>query len=573
MTPPRDRSGVKGACPLKRRSRHSCEGRNRFLSALTFGLLALALPLAACKQEKPPTDYTTAPGPIVKGDRLNLALLGDASVLVPFLAGDNASSEIGGFVFNALLTYDAELNLKGELAESWAISNGGRTITFTLRPGVTFSDGKPLTSADVLATFKAITNPETQTAYAGDYLMVQKAEAPDSRTFRVTYDKPFVPALSSWAGLTILPKHILDKTPNVNETSLKSQPIGSGPYVLARWRRGQDVLLTANPTSFQNPPIGQYYYRIIPDDSTQFMELRAGNLDIAGLKPLAYNRLTDAAWFTNNYRKIRYLSNSYVYLGFNLKNPMFADKRVRQALSYAIDREGLINAVLFGQGLPLAGVFKPGTWAYNETLQPYPYNPAKAKELLAQAGWADTNGDGWLDKDGKPFRFSTVTNQGNDARLKSAQVMQKFFRDIGIDMQILVQEWSTFVGTTVKQRKFETILLGWNLSAEPDPYDIWHSSKTKPDEFNVVGFNNKRADELMDLARLEFNQTKRKAYLDEFQTILHEEQPYLWLYAPYTLLAVHKRIQGVTPAPAGIGYNQPEWGIPAAWHLRPTLQP
>ena len=544
-----------------------------FYAALLLALLALA----ACKPSAPAphADYSRIPSPTVldSGDRIDQAMLGDASNLVPFLSGDSASGEISSYLYNALLSYDANLNLRGELAEKWTIGDGGKSITFTLKPGLRFSDGSPLTSADVLATFRAITDPDTKTAYAGDYLLVTAAEAPDSRTFVVHYAEPFVPALSSWAGLSILPAREIAKTKSINDTALKEHPVGSGPYMLAKWRRGQDILLTANPHSFQHPTIAQYHYRIIPDDDTQFMELKAGNLDLAGLKPLAYNRLTDKPWFTSSYIKLRYLSNGYTYMGFNLKNPLFADKRVRQALSYAIDRQGLINAVLFGQGLPLEGVFKPGTWAYNGKLAPFPYTPEKARQLLAEAGWRDTDGDGILDKNGTPFRFAVTTNQGNDARLKSAQVMQKFFRDVGVQMDIRVQEWSTFVGTTIRNRDFEAILLGWSLSAEPDPYDIWHSSKTKPDEFNIIGFSNPEADKLMDLARHEFNQPRRKEYLDRFQEILHDEQPYLWLYAPYSLLAVHKRVVGIAPAPAGIGYNQPDWYVPAAWHLRPTLQP
>lgn len=545
-----------------------------------FALVITGLALAACKPSAPPAhaDYSTLPPPPAAadaGDRLNLALLGDATGLLPFLAGEASASELAGHIYNSLLAYDKDLNLVCEVCVKYDISDDGKTILFTLKPNITFSDGSPLTSADVLATYRAITHPATRTPYAGDYLLVSHASAPTPLTFRVSYAQPFVPALASWAGLTILPKKVLDETPDtVNDTPLKTTPLGSGAYQLLRWRRGQDVLLAASPHSWQNPKIRQYYYRIIPDEATQFMELKAGNLDIASLKPLAYNRQTDALWFTANYRKLRYLSNGYTYMGFNLARPMFADTHVRQALSHAIDRQGIINAVLFGQGLPMAGVFKPGTWAYNEKLTPYPYNPSKARNLLDAAGWRDTDGDGIRDKNGQPFRFTVVTNQGNEARQKTAEIMQSFFRDIGVQMDIRVQEWSTFVSRTINQRDFDAILLGWSLSAEPDPYDIWHSSKTKPEEFNIVGFANPRADSLMEKARYEFNQAKRKQYLDEFQAILHEEQPYLWLYAPYSLLAVHKRIAGISPTEAaGIGYNQPEWYVPAGWHLRPALQP
>lgn len=545
-----------------------------------LGLLLIAVSLAACKpsseapQNQP--DYTTLPlhTTPTKGDVLTAALGADPTGLVAFLAGESAASTITSDIYQSLLTYDENLSLKGELAEKWQVSNGGRTLTFTLRPNLTFSDGSPLTSADVLATFNTIINPKTRTPYAGDYLLVQKAEAPDARTFRVTYAEAFAPALSSWAGLNILPKKEIDKTgDDFNKTALKEKPLGSGPYQLTRWRRGQDILLSANPKAFNTPYIQQLYYRILPDSASQWLELKAGNLDMADLTPLQFSRLTDAPWFTSRYNKLSWLSNAYTFLGFNLKNPLFQNKQVRHALSYAVDRQGIINAVLFGQGQPIAGVFKPGTWAYNPHIQAWPYNPAKAKTLLAEQGWKPDASGLLRNAKGEPFAFTVTTNQGNEVRIKAAQIIQKQLADIGITMHIRVQEWSSFITNTVKQRNFDAILLGWSLAIEPDPYDIWHSSKTKPDEFNIIAYNNPEADQLMEQARHEFNQPKRQALLWRFQEVLADDQPYLWLYAPNALLAVHKRIQGIRPTPAGIGFNQPEWYVPQPWQLRPTLQP
>jgi len=538
----------------------------------TLLLLALAAALGACREEKPLPDYTLPPGPPAAGDRLNLALLGNPPNLVPFLAGEANASTIAGNLYHALLTYDANLNLVPQLAQKVQASGDGKTLTFTLRPGLTFSDGTPLTSADVSATFHAITNPATQTPYADDYLRVARFETPTPRTVRVTYAHPFAPALSSWAGLPVMPARVIAQTANFNQTSLKTQPLGSGPYTLARWRPGQDFLLTANPASFEKAPISQLYYRILPDQSTQWLELKAGNLDLADLTPLAYTRLVGAPWFQRQYTTYRYLGSAYTYVGFNLNDPLFADRRVRQALSYAVDRQGLINAVLFGQGEPLASIFKPGTWAYNTALQPYPFNPARARALLAAAGWRPGAG-GILRKNGRPFRFTLTTNQGNEARLKTAQILQKFFADVGVDMQIRVQEWSTFLTNTIRQRQFQAVLLGWTLPAEPDPYDVWHSSKTKPEEFNIIGFANAEADRAILASRQTLDQAERKKHLDRLQAILAEEQPYLWLYAPYALVAVHRRVVGVAPAPAGIGYNSVGWYVPQAWQLRPALTP
>ena len=542
-------------------------------------VLAFLCLLTACKPTPThQTDYSTPPtvGDSVRpevGDVFNSATIGNPPNLVPYLAGDQTASAIASSIYHALLTYDAKLNLIPQLAESYTVAPDNLHITFKLKPGLTFSDGSPLTSADVSATFHAIINPDTKTPYADDYLRVAKFETPDPLTVRITYAEPFAPALSSWAGLLVMPAKVIAQTKSFNDTSLKDTPLGSGPYQLTRWRRGQDFLLNINPKSFEKPYLAQLYTRILPDQSTQWLELKAGNLDETSLTPLAYTRLTDADWFKNNYSTYRYLGSAYTYMGFNLKDPVFADKRVRQALSYAVDRQGLINAALFGQGEPLASIFKPGTWAYNTKLTPYAYNPQKALQLFAEAGW--TKGpDGLLhNAKGDTFHFTLSTNQGNETRLKTAQILQKFFADVGVVMDIRVQEWSTFLTNTINPRNFQTVLMGWSLPVEPDPYDVWHSTKTKPSEFNLVSFNNKEADAAIVASRRTFVQSERKVNLDRLQEILADEQPYLWLYAPYALEAVHKRVQGIKPAPAGIGYNSVKWYVPKVWQLRPTLVP
>ncbi len=291
-----------------------------------------------------------------------------------------------------------------------------------------------------------------------------------------------------------------------------------------------------------------------------------------GLKPLQFTRLTGTARFKKTFNKYKYLSNGYTYMGFNLNNNLFSDKQVRQALSYAVNRQEIVDGVLYGQGLPLACPFKPGTWAYNNTIAPYPYDIQKSKQLLKNAGWVDSDGNGILDKDGQEFEFTVVTNQGNDLRKMTAELMQQAFKEVGVKMNINVQEWSTFIENTINKRQFDAFILGWSLSPEPDPYDIFHSSKTGEKEFNIVGFNNEEADKMMDKARGTFDQVERKKYLDRFQEILHDEQPYLFLYAPYSLIAVHKRIQNIEEAPAGISHNFIDWYIPQELQTRNVMQ-
>ena len=526
--------------------------------------------LAACGESVSTANYEETGTP-AKGDMIVEAAIGDATNFIPFIAADSASHKISGFIYEGLLKYDKNLNLTGNLAQSWQISEDGLSITFKLKKGITFSDGTPFTAHDVLATFKAITNPETPTPYAGDYTQVETAEVLDDHTFKVTYPEPFAPALSSWT-LSILPKHLLEAAP-LAENSLKESPVGTGPYTLHTWQRGQHAVLKANPNYRKGEAnISARRIRQIPDVDTQFLELQAGNLDMMGLKPLQFTRGTNNKKFTNNFSKYKYLGSGYTYMGYNLKNPLFENANVRTALSYAVNREEIVNGVLLGQGLPLANPFKPGTWAFNENIKPHAYNPKKAKKMLSEAGWEDTDADGILDKtingEKQNFSFTVVTNQGNQLRQLTAELIQKSLAEVGIEMNIRIQEWSTFIENTIHKKDFDAFILGWSLTPEPDPYDIFHSSKQGEREFNIVGFENAEADEMMEKARRTFDQSERKEYLDRFQEIIHAEQPYMFLYAPYSLVTVHKRIKNIEEAPAGIGHNQEEWFVPKQQQLR-----
>ena len=496
------------------------------------------------------------------GDILVEGSIGDASNLIPLLASDSTSHEIAGLVFNGLIKYDKDVHIVGDLAESWEISRDGLVITFHLRKGVRWHDGKPFTAHDVLYTYQVTVDPKTPTAYAGDFLKVKKAEVLDDHTFRATYDRPFAPALMSWS-VGILPRHLLEGR-DITTSPLGRHPIGTGPYRFKEWVAGQKIVLVSNPDYFEGRPyIDGYILRIIPDTATMFLELRANGIDRMGLTPLQFTRQTENNLFRENYRKYRYLSFAYTYMGYNLKNPLFADKRVRQALAHAVNREEIIDGVLLGLGKPANGPYKPGTWAHNPSVRTYPHDPEKAKALLAEAGWRRTDG-GFLEKDGKPFEFEIITNQGNEIRAKCAEIIQRRLAEIGIRVKIRVIEWAAFVNDFINKRKFDATILGWTIPMEPDLYDVWHSSKTGPQELNFVSFRNDEVDALIVRARETFDQPLRKQCYYRIQEILAEEQPYLFLYVPDALPILHARFRGVEVAPLGIGWNFIRWYVPKA---------
>ncbi len=494
------------------------------------------------------------------GDTIVEGSIGEPSNLIPILASDSASFDIAALVYNGLVKYDKDLNLTGNLAQSWDISPDGLTITFRLRRGVKWHDGADFTSRDVLYTYRVIIDPKTPTAYAEDFKQVKKVEAPDPYTFRATYAKPFAPALASW-GTAMLPAHLLEGK-DITRSPLSRKPIGTGPYRFKEWIPGQKVVLESFHDYFEGRPyIDRYVYRIIPDTSTMYMELKAGGLDLMSLTPIQYQRQTDTPEFLSRFNKYRYAASSYVYLGYNLGNPLFGDKRARQAITSAISKQEIIQGALLGMGQPAHGPYKPGTWAYNAGVKDLGYNPEKARTLLAKAGWKPGS-DGILVKDGRPFRFTVLTNQGNEQRLKTAQIIQQRLRAVGIDVRIRVLEWSSFITHFIDKRNFEAVILAWTITPDPDIFDVWHSSKTGPKELNFIGFRNAEVDRLLDEGRRTFDREKRKHCYYRIQDILAEEQPYTFLFVPDALPVVSARFRGIQPAPAGISYNFIHWYAP-----------
>lgn len=548
------------------------------LHSQAFKLIAaigLVFSLASCGNHQSTSTQVNfdAPSTAVQGGTLIEANTGEPSSLIYMVAGESASAAITSNIFNKLLKYNQNLDLEGELAESWQISNNQKTITFKLKPNLKWADNTPLTSADVLFTWHAAIDEKTASPYASDFQLVKTAEAPDPLTFKVTYNQAYAPALDSWAGLQILPEHLL-KGQDLHTTAFARKPVGSHYYQLDQWNNGENLKLSRNPNAVLGQAnIANLVTRIIPDNSAQFLELMADNIDIMALDPIKYSRIIPSRPdLQNKLALYKELGNSYTYMGFNLKHAPFNDKRVRLAINYAIDKQEIIDGVYLGLGINIASPYKPGTRWSNPALQPYPFDPNKAKALLAEAGFKDSDGDGILERDGKPFSFEILTNQ-NKEREKSAVLIQRRLRAVGIDVQIRAIEWASFISRFIKTGDFDAVVLGWGLGLDPDQFSIWHSSQQAPGQFNFIGYNNPKIDALLDQGRTELNMDKRMKIYHEFSRILLEDSPIVYLSAGYGLSAVHKRIKGIANPipPAGVGYDSQRWYIPET--MRRGYQP
>ncbi|WFS63920.1 peptide-binding protein [Pseudodesulfovibrio thermohalotolerans] len=515
-----------------------------------------------------PVNPAEIPSVPESGGTLVEPMLGEPSNLISILATDSASHTLAGQIYVSLLKYDKDINLVPYAAESYEVLDGGKRLRFKLREDIHWTDGVQLTADDVEFTYRLTIDPKTPTAYAGNFKLVKEFRKTGKFSFEVTYEQPFAKALVSWAT-NILPKHVLEGE-NLLDTKYSRQPVGAGPYMLKEWTAGSQIVLEANPTFFEGKPyIDRLVYRVIPDMGTQFLELKAGNLDTMGLDSLQYLYQTSGPGWDGSFRKFSFLSFGYTFLGFNFKHPFFQDVRVRRAIDYAIDRRELIKGVLYGLGEAANGPYKPGTWQYNENVRPRPFDPDKARELLAEAGWTDSDGDGWLDKDGKRFAFSIITNQGNSLRIKTGVILQQRLKDVGIQVSLRTVEWAAFIKEFVDKGRFDAILLGWNILQDPDIYNVWHSSMAVDGGLNFTRYINPELDGLLERGRHLVRQEERKPLYDRVQEILHDDVPYCFLYVPMSLPIVQARIQNIKAAPAGIAYNSEKWWIPRSLQHQP----
>ena len=482
------------------------EKMNARLPLFACLLGAIAMLLAGCSAPSDGRDQTTSSstviedwGPPVAGGHLVQAMLGDASNLIPLLSSDSGSSTITGSIFVAPLRYNRDLDLELWAAESYEVLEEGRLLRFKLREDVRWFDGEPLTAEDVEFTYKLMTDPKTPTAYAGDYEQIKEFKRTGRYTFEVRYEEPYARAMVTWAH-SILPKHALEGEDLLN-TKYSREPLGAGAYKLKEWVPGRHIVLEANEDYFLGRPyIDELVYRIIPDQATQFLELKAGNLDMLSLGPMDYIYQTTGPDWDANFIKYNYLSSSYTYLGYNLEHPIFSDRRVRRALAHAIDREEIVRGVLLGLGEPAVGPFMPGTWAARTDLKPFAFDPAKARALLADAGWKDSDGDGVLDKDGRPFSFTLMTNQGNSQRIRTATIIQYRLAQIGVQVEVRTVEWATFLNEFIDKGRFDAVVLAWTIPVEADPYSVWHSDNAKDGGLNFGRFRNAELDRLVEAA-------------------------------------------------------------------------
>ncbi|MGH7265011.1 MAG: ABC transporter substrate-binding protein, partial [Candidatus Rokuibacteriota bacterium] len=439
--------------------------------------------------------------------------------------------------------------LAGELAP---VTEHNPVIVFTLRRGVLFHDGHELDAGDVRFTYETIMDPRNLSPRVPDFEPIKTVEATGPHEVRVVYKRLFQPGFESW-GMGILPEHLLNREAlraearalgrdpekhSVRDARFSRAPIGSGPFRFVEWRSDEFVKLGRFDRYWEGPArFAEYFMRVLPDQLTLEMTFYAGTTDAYGVQPHQVARLRNDPRF----HTFSGLALGYTYIGYNVRRPPFDDVRVRRALGMAINVQEIIAYVLYGQGVRTTGPFPQQTDFYDPDVSPLPYDPTGALRLLEEAGYRKSAA-GVLEKDGKPLRFTLITNHGNETRKAIMTIAQNAWRRLGIQVDTLAFEWAVFIQQKVNKMDFDALVLGWGMGLDPDLYQIFHSSQTGEFQLNFVGYENPRADDLIVRIRREYDHARQVTMARELHRLIHADQPYTFLYVGKWTALLDKKI-------------------------------
>ena len=479
---------------------------------------------------------------------------------VPIYSSTLYDSWVNKLVFDGLITN----NEKGEpipnVAESYEVSEDGKTYTFKLNKGIKFTNGQELTAKDVAFTFTSICDPgydgprmdavNNLVGYEeynkGDAKSVEGIKVIDDYT--ISFTNKNVDAAGIWNfSYGIMPESVY-KFEKGNFQAVKDkllEPVGSGAYKFVHFKPGQEVKFEKNPDYWKGEPKIPYIVMKVTNAQTLLQELMAGTVDIdrVGAKPENIDPLKQAGFLNLDL----YMQNGYGYIGLNYGSDKVKDPKVRQALLYGLNREGFMQSYYQGYGQVYNSHILPTSWAYNPDVPKYEYNPEKANQLLDEAGWKDTNGNGVRDKDGVELELQWLTYTGSKYVDALIPIVQQSWEQIGVKVTPELMEFGTMMDK-VNNREYDIFNGAWNLSIDPDPSGIFAISQDVPGGFNNIGWRNEEADKLLKEGKGTTNQEERKKAYAEWQLKFSEDVPYILLGNAQEMFASNSRVKGYNPS-------------------------
>lgn len=533
----------------------------KFLATMAL-VVAGSLILTACgpKDSKPtgtnngtdkPAETAKVMKPAVGGELLDV-MQQDPDNFNPAFSSSAYGSQIYSLVYSTLFEYDDKWTPKGHLAESWSFSADNKIMTIKLRQGVKFHDGSELTADDVVFTFKTLMDK--------DYTGPRSTNVKNIADIKVGADKYQVivemkqPSAAIYSNLStgILSKKAFEgvAVKDIPNHKVTMNPMGSGPYKFVEYVRGQYVTLERNDNWFmkdvQNqqgvatPLIKTYRAKIIPETATQQAALENGEVDVH--TPDASNMARLEKDFKDKFNFFNYERNGWGYMTLNVTRPHLDNKLVRQAMDMALDKAAVISSLMDGRAVIPNGPIPPVSWAFDASIKARPFDVAGAKKLIEQAGYK-LNAQGIAEKDGKPLKLTFYGTSGSPLIEGIALIAQKNWKQIGIDLEVQLMDFNAMTENFMKPGKFDVSFSGFSLSLDPDSGTaLFHS--TQVNAFNRGRFNNKKVDELLESGSKELDQNKRKAIYSEYQKIIVDEVPVIFVYSNLYTDVVAKKVKG-----------------------------
>lgn len=497
-------------------------------SNLSCFSLAVSLFLVGCR---------FSPTPELHSNYLVVGIESNPLQLDPRYATDANAVRIGNLIYNSLLRADERGHLQPELAKSWRMLNE-RTYLFELRADVRFHDGKPLSAEDVRYTYASMLDPKLRSPKRGLLKPLAAIDVLDAHKVRFRLEAPHAPFQEQFT-LGIVPRD----APGAEASS--SAPAGSGPFMLESIDAGDKVTLKAFANYWEGKPsLAGVVFRIVPDALVRVLEFKKGAIGFMqnDIEPDVLPWLKD----NTGAAVAAHEGTTFQYIGINLTDPILRERKVRQALAHAIDRDGMIRHLLKGMVIPATGLLSPLNWAFDETVAPWPYDPQKAKRLLDEAGYPDSDGDGPRPR----FRLSFKTTN-IDLRRRIAEALKQQLAEVGIDLEIRSYEWGTFY-SDVKKGNFQLFSLAWVGIADPDIYyQIFHSASAPPDGDNRGRYHNPLVDRLLEDGRSINDAARRKIIYGRVQKILADDLPYVPLWWWKNVIVRSPTVKGFVPYPDG----------------------
>lgn len=549
--------------------------RQRMKNLYPLVVFLIVMTAVACATPTPEATRPAPAGPVAsvtpvlsgKTTRIMDAVFSDAVSLQPLITNDTASSAYQSLVYAPLVRTDPQtLEVRGNLYEdNPTLSADGAKLTWKLRPGLKWSDGMPLTARDVEFTWNKLMEEKTKfpakSFFANSFKVVQ---AVDDLTVEYTLTRPgFCPAIRNSNLPGPVPMHVF-KDVDINANEFNDKPsVTSGLWQFQNWRR-DDIAEFAptNPNYVRGEPaLGGYTYRIVKNSTVALQLFKTQEIDIIRPDPADWEEIKKLP-FAQTFEYYPALA-SWTFIGFNMNHPVLSDRRVRQAISYAVNKQEMVDKIRLGYAQVQYSNIPTTSWAATDQVLKFNYDVTKAKALLKEAGWTP-GADGILTKDGKKFQVRLFYNAGNKQREMISIITQDYLKAMGIGVEVIAEEWTALLKRLQepdpKKRDFEMFVLGWSGSMDPsDLASVWQSKGSQ----NYVGFSDAEVDKLYDDAAITpgcRQEDRKKAYV-RIQQIIAEEQPYLFLYTNQSLVAVNKRIQVNPVSVLGIAYQLEQWQL------------